>query len=273
MNFRHIFINQTWWGKFLGALLGFLMAGPAGALFGIIIGNFFDRGLREHFDNPCWAYHAEKRPTVRAVFIKGTFSVIGHLTKADGRVSETEIAMANTLIDELRLHSRQIKIARQCFNEGKQSSFNLNETLKVMQKTLYNNPNLLKLFIDIAYRAAQCDGLSEKKVMLMNTILSYSGFAPIHEQARFNDDFYRESRQHYHTPPRREPLSQAYALLHIPATATKQEVKRAYQRLISRHHPDKAIAKGHSAELVQQANEKTQRIRKAYEEICKSKGW
>ena len=33
------------WGKILGAFFGFSLAGPVGALFGIIIGNFFDKGL------------------------------------------------------------------------------------------------------------------------------------------------------------------------------------------------------------------------------------
>ena len=42
---------------------------------------------------------------------------------------------------------------------------------------------------------------------------------------------------------------------------------------MSRNHPDKLISKGLPEEMIKIANEKTQNIRKAYEQICTSKGW
>ncbi len=50
-------------------------------------------------------------------------------------------------------------------------------------------------------------------------------------------------------------------------------MKRAYRRLISRNHPDKLIAQGLPEEMIKIANDKTQKITKAYEQICTSKGW
>ncbi len=55
--------------------------------------------------------------------------------------------------------------------------------------------------------------------------------------------------------------------------ASKQEVKKAYRRLLSRNHPDKLIAQGLPEAMIKVANEKTQKIMKAYELICRSKGW
>lgn len=68
MDLRQFFTNHAWWGKLLGACLGYLIAGPAGAFFGILIGNVFDRGLVEHFSRPHWSYHEEKRKHIKQIF-------------------------------------------------------------------------------------------------------------------------------------------------------------------------------------------------------------
>ena len=83
-----------------------------------------------------------------------------------------------------------------------------------------------------------------------------------------------QQRQHYYQQSASSSLlSQAYVLLDISPTSTKQEVKRAYRRLISRNHPDKLIAQGLPEAMIKVANNKTQQITKAYQQICTSKGW
>ena len=140
----------------------------------------------------------------------------------------------------------------------------------------------MKLFIDTQYAVAQLDGLSEEKIHIMNTILTYMQCAPIHRQRRFNDDFYQQSssghqssrsRQAPPHPNQNNTLAGAYAILQVPSSSNKQDIKRAYRRLISRNHPDKLMAQGASKDKIKLANEKTQIIRKAYEQICTSKGW
>lgn len=283
MGSRQFFTSNTWWGKVLGAFLGFLMAGPAGALFGILIGNFFDRGLATHYARPHWSYHAEKRKAVQKIFFEATFSVMGHIAKADGRVSKQGIQMAKTLMEEMELSPEQEVSAQGYFNLGKSNDFNLKHIITMLQKISHDNPELLKLFIDIQYRVAKVDGLSIKKQHILNTILRLLGFAPLHEQYRFYEDFssystrqqsHQQSSNHQrYQQATSSALDHAYGILGVSPTTNKQDVKRAYQRLMSRNHPDKLIAKGLSEEMIKIANEKTQQIRRAYEEICASKGW
>jgi DnaJ like chaperone protein len=64
-------------------------------------------------------------------------------------------------------------------------------------------------------------------------------------------------------------LAEAYQVLGLTPNATQVEVKQAYRRLMSQHHPDKLAAKGLSEEAMRLANEKTQQISKAYETIQK----
>jgi len=49
-------------------------------------------------------------------------------------------------------------------------------------------------------------------------------------------------------------------------------LKKTYRRLMSQHHPDKLVAKGLPDEMIKDATEKTQQIKKAYEIIKESRG-
>lgn len=284
MNLRNFFAHSNWWGKILGAFFGYLIGGPAGALFGIIIGNFFDQALRDHLHlPPYWHYHKKAQERAQQVFFQSTFAIMGYVAKADGRISEEEISIAKTLMIEMRLSTKQKNLAKHYFREGKAISFNLIEMLNEFEANCYNEPDLLKLFMDMQYRAAIAGGLSEAKIQVLDRIFKRLGFAPLRQQYRFYQDFsfesqtsHRSSSQRkeqptYHPPPNN--LTQAYALLEISIDASKQDVKRAYRRLVSKNHPDKLIAQGMSEQSIKIANDKTQRIRKAYEQICASKGW
>ncbi len=252
---------------------------------------FFDRGLASHFANPHLLYHQEKREVVQKMFFQATFSVLGYLAKVDGRVSEQEIKMAELLMAEMGLSKEQKKLAKYLFNEGKNPAFKLESALVHLRKVCHDNRELLKLFIDIQYRAAMIDGLSQPKIKALDLIFSYLGFAPLHQQYRFYEDFTGTSSHHhskqerssssssqqrqsaYQPPPPPNSLAQAYALLECSESATRQEVKKAYRRLLSRNHPDKLIAQGLPEEMIKIANNKTHQIMKAYELICQTKGW
>ncbi|MDF1677947.1 MAG: co-chaperone DjlA [Legionellaceae bacterium] len=287
MLFRSHFIQHAWWGKLLGAALGFLIAGPSGALLGVFIGSLFDRGLSEHLSKPHQAYHNEKRIPVRQAFQRATFSIMGHLCKVDGYVSAEEIRNAKTIMQELRLNHTERTHAKTFFQQGKAATFELNEPLQSLKHLAIDNRQLLLAFIQLQYRTAQIGGLTPKKVAVLNTLLSELGLAPLHEQAHAQDAFYTQFHQYTQQKRRyswggNENISSAYAgpapesayaLLNVSSNATQQEVKRAYRKQMSKYHPDKYIGEGLSEAKVKQANEKTQAIRKAYETICKQKGW
>ena len=66
-------------------------------------------------------------------------------------------------------------------------------------------------------------------------------------------------------------LKEAYAILGTDASASDAEVKKTYRRLMSQHHPDKLVAKGLPEEMIQDATEKTQQIRSAYDQVRNSR--
>lgn len=289
MSFRDFFATNSWWGKILGALFGYLTAGSTGAVFGLLVGNFFDRGLSSYYGDPHWIFFAEKQHNTQKIFFEAIFAIIGYIAKADGRVSEDEINMARDLMKKMQLNKEQSLSAMHLFNKGKNAQFNLQDTLSQVYAACKYNPELLKLFMDILYQAARTDGLSTNKIKILDTIFLQLGFRPFHQQYRFYEDFgatnsendKQQSYQHsssqsyssYNYQPTGTKLDQAYSILEINSNSSKQDVKKAYRRLLSKNHPDKLIAQGLPPEMIKIANEKTQKIVKAYEMICKSKGW
>lgn len=286
MNFRPFFSDNPWWGKILGGFFGFLTAGPAGALFGILIGNFFDKGLVHQAQNPLWTYHHINNKSVQSIFFEATFAIMGYVAKADGRISEKAIQMATQLMDEMSLNPAQRTMAKEFFRQGKTPHYDTGKLLTILQRSCHGNPELLKLFMEIQYKVAQASGFSKGKIVALDIVFSQLGFAPLRDQPRF----YQESNFHWsysssqsnrnynnyssQPPPRpQSSLAAAYAILEVTPDATRQEIKCAYRKLMSRNHPDKLIAQGLPEAMIKIANDKTQKITKAYEEICRSKGW
>jgi len=278
MNPRQFFTSHRWWGKFIGISLGYLFFGPSGALFGLLIGNLFDRSLADYYGKPYWIYHNEKRGPIKKIFFQSVFSIMGHIAKADGRVTEDHIRMVKDLMNEMRLNKQQRLIAQNYFREGAKKNFDLWPSLTTLRSATKTNAELLKLFVDLQFKIALVGGLSVKKQHLLNTILIYLGFAPLQQQQRFYEEFTSRNTHQNHSSNTgyQQPSNDAdhaYSILGITRSASKIDVKRAYRRLMSLNHPDKLIAKGAPESMIKIANEKTQKIRKAYEQICVEKGW
>ncbi|MEW8432270.1 MAG: co-chaperone DjlA, partial [Candidatus Thiodiazotropha sp.] len=95
---------MSWWGKLVGGAFGFMLGGPLGAVLGAALGHHFDKGLRGLPDDQIsWGPGDQER--VQTAFFTATFSVMGHLAKADGRVSPDEIKMAEALMAQMSLSS------------------------------------------------------------------------------------------------------------------------------------------------------------------------
>ena len=67
-------------------------------------------------------------------------------------------------------------------------------------------------------------------------------------------------------------LASAYDTLGVAADASDAEVKKAWRKLMSEHHPDKLVAKGLPEEMMRIAKERAQDIQAAYDTIKQSRG-
>ena len=251
---------MAWWGTFIGGTLGFVFGGPIGALIGAALGGNLDRGIKmgDQFDTG-------NQERVQAAFFTSTFSVMGHIAKADGHVSAQEISAAKNIMAQMQLSAQQRKAAIKFFDQGKSSDFPLEEVLHQFKKECHGRRNLIQMFIEIQIATALADGkidASEKHILY--TIGKILGFSRSQIDHLFNiANGAQASTSDTLT------LTQAYKILGISKNDSKAEIKKAYRRLMSQHHPDKLVAKGLPDEMIALATEKTQEIRKAYDLIKK----
>ena len=132
---------MSWWGKVLGGTFGFMIGGPLGAVFGAALGHNFDKGLKTsaHFKSQ----GVGDKERVQSAFFAATFSVMGYIAKADGRVSEIEIKMANQVMSQMMLDSDQRRVARELFNEGKQTGFDIEGVLNQFKIECHRRSHLI----------------------------------------------------------------------------------------------------------------------------------
>ncbi len=268
---------MSWLGKFIGGTFGFLMGGPIGAMFGAAVGHQFDQN--QEGQNPFGSEVDTERYQAQMAFFTAVFSVMGHIAKADGRVNEAEIEFTRQVMARLKLNEEMRHTAMRLFSEGKRADFQLDAVLQQFRTECKNRFQLLRYFVELQLGLALADSVlhaSEERLLLhICERLHFSRFefqalkSLLEAQLRMTGWRHQQEHGRMQTRPQGPSLADSYALLGLPASASDQEIRRAYRRLLSRHHPDKLAAEGATEAKVRLANEKTHEIRQAWDTIRK----
>ncbi|HHM05768.1 MAG TPA: co-chaperone DjlA [Gammaproteobacteria bacterium] len=262
---------MSWWGKVLGGAFGWMLGGPLGALIGAALGHNLDRKV-DSLGLGGFAPGEQQR--VQTAFFTALFSVMGHVAKADGRVSEDEIQIAKAMMDRLGLNEEMRQAAIRLFNEGKRADFPLDEVLDQFKTEVRRRRNLERMFLELLLQAALADGRmdpAERRLLLrVSQRLGFSAaeFEQLEAMIGAARGFGSRARA-----SRTDTLAEAYKVLSVSPEASDAEVKKAYRRLMSQHHPDKLVAKGLPEEMMKVAAERTHEIRTAYERIREARGF
>lgn len=284
-------------GKILGFLIGSKFGGFFGGVIGLFLGHWADKKLYEL--GSVKSSFFGKALTRQSLFMQTTFAVLGHISKAKGRVTEEDIQLARHLMARLQLDTANQKLAQDAFNRGKDSHFPLSQVISEFREGCGHRADLLRFFLEVQMQAALNDGeLHSGEQQVLFTIAEALGLSQLQFQQMLamvaaaqqfrTGGFYRQSQyeqyseqDHYSQRGYQQrsyrsngpTLEDAYAVLGVSATDDQNTVKRAYRRLMNEHHPDKLVAKGLPPEMLEVAKEKAQQIQAAYDLIKKSKGW
>ena len=260
--------------KFIGAFLGFLMGGPLFALLGFGVGVMFDRGLKQAMG---FNYGAD-RERIQGVLFETVFRVMGHVAKADGRVCESEVAQAEAIIAQFGLIGARREEAITRFKEGSADSFELEPQISAFLLVAKSQPLLRQMLLEAVLTMALADGevdSAEKDILLR--LAGYLG-VPAREFQRLLDMAMAQRQFHGRSAGGRQSgqsgageLKAAYKAIGVTEAMSDAEIKRAYRKLMSQHHPDKLIAKGVPEDMMKLATEKAQEIQAAYELIKDSR--
>ena len=269
-------------GKLVGFLLGFWIGHVVGALLGLWLGHLYDKGLQRRRG---FGFSRAPSRQEQALFFHATFAVMGHIAKAAGRVSEQQILMASQFMDRMQLQGELKREAQESFRQGKSAEFPLEPTLRTFRQACRGQMDLLRVFMEIQLQAAFADGAlqGEQRVRLLEVaeLLGFSRweleqFLAMAEAevsfGRYHQQSQGRERRNGSPPPTRDRLKDAYVLLGVNSEVSDGELKKAYRKQMSKHHPDKLASQGLPPEMMNMAKEKTQEIQQAWELIKQARG-
>lgn len=248
-------------GKLVGGLAGLVSGKWPLVLFGLLVGHQFDRGFAR--------YAAARLPRN---FATVGFAIMGHLAKADGRVSEAEIRIARKAMHALDLDAEGTREAMQQFNRGKMADFSLAEALQALREAASapraTGRQLVAMLLPVVL--IREDAADAERRILWQVCQAFDigrvELAQLEAAARievFRPDATGAS----------DAAGRAFASLELAPDASDREIKNAYRRLMNRYHPDKLAGSDASEEAMADAARKTREVREAYELLRQRRGF
>jgi DnaJ like chaperone protein len=268
-------------GKVVGALIGlFVLHGPWGAIIGMAIGHLWDAGLMK-----------APRPGAPSStsFIAPLFGLAGAISKSDGRVSEAEISATENLMARMQLTAAQREEAISHFNQGKQPDFRTTAVIADLKAWANGRRDLAFLLLDMLLDIVYAEGapLQTEKLRIvrklcwslnvneqeLSALAAMKGYGFAYQRGyTYGNRYGAGGGQYYEQATRTDPVAKdPYAILGLTSDASEREIKRAYRKLISQHHPDKLGDV--PEELKRRAEERAREINTAYEKIQSLRGF
>lgn len=254
---------MLWPSTVIGAGAGFAIASIPGALLGALLGQAMDRRLQLH----SWAHVRERlggRPVLRDDEV--LFVLLGRLAKSNGRVVDGHIQQARQEMQRLEMSEPARRRAIAAFNRGKSGK----DRLGVYLRRLRQQPHAAEGMLRACLRMAWADGRAgrHERELLLDWGQQLGWSAPKVQALALEYE------------PQRAGLSSAnlgyqdaLRMLGVEAHAEPGQIKQAYRRLVSRHHPDKLVGSGASPSQVREATERTRELHQAYAIIRQRRGF
>lgn len=256
------------WGKIFGSFAGFAMGGPIGAVFGAAAGHAYDKmhdsifePFAPHGDGAAGAHGfggGAGDATQQMAFSIAVIVLGAKVAKVDGAVNRREI---DAFKEVFRIPPGEQKNVARIFDAAKQEAEGFEPYARQLGHLLRHQRSTLEDLLSGLFHIARADG-SIKSVEL-NFLRRTSDLFGL-ETSTFERIRQTFMQQAAHTNP--------YAVLGLDRTASNDEVKRAYRRLIREHHPDAQIARGVDRRFVETANQKMATINAAYDQIGRERG-
>ena len=192
---------------------------------------------------------------VPATFHHHCFSLMGFLAKADGIITPQEIQITQDIIRDIGMNYTQAVLAKKSFKQGSRG-LNLANITHYLNMLKVHQPQLVLRFFEYQERIIHADNI---KSLNQINILNQIKFHVLNTQHKT----YSGSRQHQPTFASYGGLSDAYKTLGLNKNMPFSEMKKAYRRLVGKHHPDRKQCD----ESKKQANELIKKIQIAWKVV------
>ncbi len=241
---------MSWMGKILGGGLGFVIAGPIGAVLGAVIGH-------HAMDSSGGGLSALE--SKQGIYFAATFSMLGKIAKADGVVTPHEIEVIDRVMrDNLQLDSRARRFAIDIFNAAKDSDQQFEDFAGQFYSEFGNSPEMLGSLVELLLLVAHADGEfhEAEEIMILKAVKIFG-----------LQDHYRQLKSRFSGVP--DNIETFYEILGCREGDEISVVKKKYRKLAMEYHPDRVQAKGLPPEFANAAEDRFKEIQHAYDMVEK----
>ena len=242
--------------KWLGAGLGFTLGGPIGSVIGFAVGSFVD-GFSK--DDILKEYQEAQNRRGTTNTQSGDFEIsllilASVVIKADGKVDQRELDFVRSQFVGMYGKER----ANHAFKLFKGIIKKEVSAHQICTQIRQHMPHASRLqLLHFLFGIAKAD--QHVAGSEVNEIKKIAGYLNINQY-----DFESIKAMFY------DETDSAYKILEITKSATDNEVKKAYRKMVKKYHPDKL--QGLGAEHIKGAEEKFLKIQDAYEKIKNERG-
>lgn len=279
-------------GKWIGGVLGFITAGPLGALAGFALGSLFDHGLDEvnrdgenqQYSSAYDAYSGQSNQQGRGnaynrqqqtayegqrnSFMFSLLVLSSYIINADGKIMHSEMEVVRRFLRQNFGEAAQQQgeeILLKLFEQQKRMGMTEYRTViydscrQIRANMLYEQRLQLLNFLVII---AQADGIVvPEEIQVLKEVAIHMGLTAQDVDQMLNLQSGASTSS---------SLDDAYRVLGISPSATNEEIKAAYRKMALKHHPDKVATLGEDVRKA--AEKKFQEINDAKDRIYKARG-
>lgn len=233
-------------GKWIAGALGWAIFGPIGGILAFWLASKSEEKA-EIEEEQAW------NQGQRNSFLMSLLVLSASVIKADGKTSSQELSTLRKFFTQnfgAQAGHEAENVVRSLLNQD----YNLYEVCSQVRSCMDYSQRLQLFHYLVALGA--CDGLHQKELDILEVIASYIGLSKTEIESIFAQ--FRPSND------------SNYRILEIDASATNEEVKKAYRKMAMKYHPDKVATLGKDVQKA--AEEKFKAVNQAYEAICKERG-
>ncbi|MBC8311833.1 MAG: TerB family tellurite resistance protein [Candidatus Marinimicrobia bacterium] len=236
------------WKKLLWGGIGWSLGGPIGAILAYSFASMADGG------NQAFTQSRPYKTTQPGDFGAALLILFAAVMKADGVQSKSELAYVKKFFVSQfgKAHAQE---RMQLFKEILKQDYS---TAQVCAQIKSNMDHATRLqLVHILFGLSQADGhVHPDEVKLIGTMSRYLGIS--------QKDFESIQAMFY------KSTDGAYKILEIEASASDDEIKKAYRKMAIKYHPDKVQHLGDDFQKM--AEEKFKALNEAYQQIKKERG-
>ncbi len=286
-------------GRIIGVVVGFLLLNIIGAIIGYFIGANYDKkrimmnnyGRQGGGNYSSNNYGNQAEELYNEKMYDFIFSMLGFIAKSSGRVDESEITKAKTVMERLEFNNYERSSAIASFNRGKSSSYNFTSEIDFARNNgLLNGQNPYQMFRIFAFMAFNGNDIDSHHHNLLMQIanrmnLSQTSIDSVYSEMKGSSSSYSHSssnnssynndrdseRESYSSSSSSsssyEKYCEACFLFDVDPNSDFEEIRRAYKKAMFKYHPDKIASKDLPAETKKLYEKRAKEIQDAFEVV------